>query len=221
VSWRSYAFFVTSHCYSSGLHNPSSSVQSRVFYLFSRFIKEVRYDIGPDLALTILEGIRDLLVPKVEIPELEDPEEKDLLTEAVEQQGGYQAQLYLLETAGVLVSMFFKDPDQSARLLLSVVKPLLDQLEAALQTPINGPQDVLPILTTHHIIMALGNIAKGFPDYPSPVPDGYILPPLEVFQQMAQAILVSLNVMNIHKVVRDAVRTEFFRRIEQLLSTLW
>jgi exportin-T len=38
------------------------------------------------------------------------------------------------------------------------------------------------------------------------VPVGYTLPPLEVFQQMAQAILVSLEVMKVHRIVRDAVR---------------
>jgi exportin-T len=159
------------------------------------------------LALNILDQVRDLLKPQIMIPELEDPEEHDLLTEAIEVQSGYQSQLYLFETVGALISLFYKSPEQSATLLMSVMKPLLDQLEAALQTPMSGPQDILPILTTHHIIMALGNIAKGFPDYPSPVPEGYILPPLDVFQQMAQAILVSLNVMNVHKVVRDAVRT--------------
>jgi exportin-T len=173
--------------------------------LFARFIKEVRNDISPNLALTILTGIHDLLKPKIEIPELEDPEEKDLLTEAVEQQGGFQAQLYLFETVGVLVSLFFKDQAESTRLLRSAVEPLLAQLQGALQMPSSGPQDVLQILTAHHIIMALGNIARGFPDYPSPVPAGYILPPLDVFQQMAQAILVSLDVMNVHRVVRDAV----------------
>jgi exportin-T len=154
-----------------------------------------------------LDQIRDQLIPKIEIPELEDSEEKDLLTEAVEQQGAYQAQLYLFETAGMLMSLLYKSPEQSASVLTSTVKPLLNQLEAALQTPVKGPQDILPILTTHHIIMALGNIARGYPDYPSPpLPAGYILPPLEVFQQMAQAILFSLNVMNVHRVVRDAVR---------------
>ena len=53
--------------------------------------------------------------------------------------------------------------------------------------------------------MALGNIDKGFPDFPRPLPEGYIPPPLGVFSQAAEAILVCLEAMNIFRVVRDAV----------------
>jgi exportin-T len=185
------------------MHNPDSAVRSRVFYLFHRFIRECRNDVGLDISMTILEGVRDLLVLNLELPELENPEEQDMLTEATNQP---QAQLYLFETIGTLISLFSKAPEQQAALLLSVVQPLLDNLQTALQTPITGPQDVLPILTAYRAIMAMGSIAKGFPDYPTTVPQGYIPPPVNVFQQMANAILVSLDAMTTYKVVREAVR---------------
>lgn len=188
-----------------GLHSSDSAVRSRVSYLFCRFIRESRNDVAPDLAQTLLEGIRDLLEPAVELPELDDPETQDLLSEALAHPGAFDAQLYLFETAGVLLALCFKRPDEQAALLLSVVRPLLDRLQQALQTPVKGPQDVLPVLTVHHVVMALGNVAKGFPDYPSPLPAGYIMPPLAVFQQVASAILVSLEAMNVFKAVRDAV----------------
>jgi exportin-T len=136
----------------------------------------------------------------VEIPDLEDADEAEVLAEAAEQA---DPQMYLFETAGVLIALSWKAPDEAGRLLRSAVEPLLAQLQAALQ----GPADVRAIVGAHHIIMALGNVARGFPDYPSPVPVGYTLPPLEVFQQMAQAILVSLEVMKVHRIVRDAVRS--------------
>lgn len=178
-------------------------MQSRVYYLFHRFVKESRNEVTPDLAGTLLEGIRDILAIQVELPELESPEQ-DLLSEAIKNTGSFDAQLYLFETVGTLVSLFWKSPDQPA-LLLSFVKPLLDELSVSLQA-IKGTQDVVPILKVHHTIMALGNIAKGFPEYPSPLPEGYTLPPLDVFQDVAQAILMSLAAMNIFKPVRDAVR---------------
>lgn len=81
----------------------------------------------------------------------------------------------------------------------------MDELSVNLQASTKGGQDLIPIVKVHHIIMALGNIAKGFPDYPTSVPQGYLMPPLEVFAQVAQAILVCLEAMNIFKVVRDAV----------------
>ncbi|OCH95393.1 ARM repeat-containing protein [Obba rivulosa] len=193
-----------------GLHNPETSIRSRVFYLFHRFIREDRNEISPDLSLSLLDGMRDLLNVQVELPELENPEQQDLLAEAVANPGIFDSQLYLFETAGTLISLLYKNPEQSGALLLSVMRPLLDELSANLQA-VKGREDVVPILKVHHIIMALGNVAKGFPDYPSPVPPGYIAPPLDVFRQVAEAILVSLEAMSIFKVVRDATRFAFAR----------
>ncbi len=185
------------------MHNPDTRLRSRVYYLFYRFIKEDRNEIPVSLSGTIIYSIRDLLVIQVDLPDPEDSDQ-DILTEAVNNPGMFDAQLYLFETVGTLISLFYKTPEQASALLSSVVKPLLDELSLSLQA-VKGPSDVLPILRIHHIIMALGNIAKGFPDYPSPVPDGYIGPPLDVFSQVAQAILVSLEAMNVFRIVRDAV----------------
>ena len=184
-----------------GLHNPKSTVRARVFYLFHRFIKDNQREISLELAGTLLEGIRDTLVIRVELPEVDPNEPNDPLTEATSTP---DPQLYLFETIGTLVHLFFKTPEQSAALLLSVVTPLLDDLSANLRA-FEGTQDVLPIIKIHHIVMALGNIVKGFPDYPTPVPEDFVLPPLPVFRNIAQAILTSLGAMKEFKVVRDAV----------------
>lgn len=157
-----------------------------------------------DLAGTLIESIRDLLVIQVELPELESPEQ-DLLDEAIKNPGIFDAQLYLFETTGTLVSLFFKTPEQRDRLLSSIVNPLLDDLSRNLLA-VKTSKDVPPILKVHHTIMALGNIAKGCPDYPSPVPEGYILPPVEIFTQISQAILVCLEALNTYRPIRDAVR---------------
>ena len=186
-----------------GLHSPDQSVRTRVFYLFHRFIKENRSEISVELAGTLLGGIRDLLTIQVELPELESPETDDVLSEATKSTGSFDAQLYLFETVGILLSAFMKSPEQASSLLQSFVTPLLDDLSVNLQA-IKGPQDVIPILKVHHTIMALGNVAKGFPDYPT-TPTRENTPPLDVFNTVAQAILMSLEAMNVFKVVRDAV----------------
>ncbi|KAI0690003.1 ARM repeat-containing protein [Cytidiella melzeri] len=192
-----------------GIHNPESSLRSRVFYLFHRFIKEDRNEISPELAAKLIDSIRDVLVIQVELPEL-DSAEQDLLVEAIKHPGIFDAQLYLFETVGTLVSLFYKTPEQRNDLLSSIVKPILDDLSRDLQA-VKGTEDVLPIVKVHHHIIALGNIAKGFPDFPSPVPDGYLLPPVEIFTQVAQAILVSLEALNIFRAIRDATRNAFTR----------
>ena len=179
-------------------------MRSRVYYLFYRFIREDRNEISPDLAVSLLEGIRDLLAIEVELPESENPESQDILSEAVAASTMFDAQLYVFEAAGTLVSLLHKTPERAAAMLLSVVQPLLDDLSVSLQA-VKGPEDALPILRVHHIIMALGNVAKGFPEYPNPVPEGYIAPPLDVFREVGQAVLVCLKAMNVFRVVRDAV----------------
>ncbi|KAJ8072513.1 pre-tRNA nuclear export protein [Marasmius tenuissimus] len=194
---------------SRGIHNQNSSFRSRLYYLFYRFIKEEKNDIPPQLSVTIAESLRDLLTIQVEVPSPDDVE-VDLLTDAVKG-SSFDAQLYLFETIGILCALLFKDPDQTKSLLLSFVKPLMDELSEALQAYTKGSQDITPIVKVHHIIMALGNIAKGFPDYPSPLPAGYILPPLDVFAEVAQAMLVCLENMNVFKVARDATRFAFAR----------
>jgi exportin-T len=185
-----------------GLHNPKSAVRARVFYLFHRFIKDNQREISLELAGTLLDGIRDILTIRVELPEVDPNEPNDPLTEATSTPN---PQLYLFETAGTLVHLFFKTPEQCAAFLLSVVTPLLEELSTNLRV-FEGKQDVLPIVKIHHVIMALGNVAKGFPDYPTPVPEDFVLPPLQVFRNIAQAILMSLGAMKEFKVVRDAVR---------------
>jgi exportin-T len=196
-----------------GLHNPKSSVRARVFYLFHRFIKDNQREISLELAGTLLEGIRDILTIRVELPEIDPNEPNDPLTEATSTP---DPQLYLFETVGTLVHLFFRTPEQSAALLLSVVTPLLEDLSTNLRA-FDEKKDVLPIVKIHHVIMALGNIAKGFPDYPTPAPpDDFILPPLHVFRNIAQAILLSLGAMKEFRVVRDAVRPYFINLVHHL-----
>src|ERR1700744_4803314 len=98
-----------------GLHNPKATVRARVFYLFHRFIKDNQREISLELAGTLLEGIRDTLVIRVELPEVDPNEPNVPLTEAT---ATPDPQLYLFETIGTLVHLFFKNPEQSAALLL-------------------------------------------------------------------------------------------------------
>jgi len=80
----------------------------------------------------------------------------------------------------------------------------------AIRTPMHGPQDVMPVVQVHHYIMAIGGISKGFVEFPNPVPEDWIVPPLEVFEEAAQTILMALDAMKNFKVVRDAVCGSFY-----------
>ena len=197
-----------------GLHSKDASYRFRLFYLFYKFIKENRAELSPDLSPTIINNIRDLLPVAIEIPELEESE-TDVLGEFV-RGTNFDSQLYLFETTGILTSLMSKTPDRQTSLLLSLVKPLLDDLSVNLQLfrekglKMEDLDSLVPIVKVHHIIMALGNIAKGFPDYPSVVPENYSMPSIEVFSEIARVILVCLEAMNVFKVIRDAVCVTFF-----------
>ncbi|KAF8526317.1 ARM repeat-containing protein [Hysterangium stoloniferum] len=202
-----------------GVHHQKSNIRARASYLFHKFIKEDRNDVPVEIVERLLDSIRDALVIQTDLPEPESPEQ-DILFDAVNEPSFFDSQLYLFEAAGTLVSVMFTVPEQQAALLRSVMKPVTDEMEKALQTPMQGPLDVLPVLQVHHCVMALGAIAKGFVDFPNPVPPDYILPPLEVFEQAAQAILVSLDVMNRFKIVREATRSAFSRLLASTGPTM-
>ncbi|KAJ7650297.1 armadillo-type protein [Roridomyces roridus] len=194
-----------------GLHNPDASHRSRVSYLFHRFIKEIRNDVPEDVVANIADSLRDLLPIEVQLPDGEDSESQDLLSELVKN-SAFDSQLYLYETVGALTSLLYKTPDRLAPMLLSFVKPLMSELSDNLQAyRTKGSQDLIPIVKVHHVIMALGNIARGFPEYPSPVPAGYIPLPVDAFGEVAQAILVCLESMNTFRDIRDASRFAFAR----------
>ncbi|KIM27530.1 hypothetical protein M408DRAFT_329975 [Serendipita vermifera MAFF 305830] len=209
-----------------GIHHPSSGVRKRVFYLFFRFVQSLRTDIDIQHVPPILQAIQDLMTFDVELPkEFELPElysdaiNQDTLATILKEPTTFDAQLYMFEAAGALVSTLWSLPEHQANALRSVTAPLLSRLSAGLQTPIPvagakmSEDDFKTVLAVHHCIQALGSIPKGFPEYPSPVPPDYIPPPLTEFRQMADAILVSLDVMGRFRVVREAARFAFGRII--------
>ncbi|KAJ7066937.1 armadillo-type protein [Mycena amicta] len=204
-----------------GIHNADANHRSRVFYLFYRFVKEIRNDIPVDVAVNIGNSIRDLLAIEVQLPDADDSDSSaDLLAEAIKS-SAFDSQLYLYETVGSLCSLLYKTPDQLTSLLLSFVKPLMSELSDNLQAfRSKGSQDIVPIVKVHHAIMALGNIAKGFPDHPNPVPPSYIPLPVEIFSEIAQAILVCLEAMNVFKDIREAAGPSVAHFIPQLMANL-
>ncbi|KAG8924941.1 pre-tRNA nuclear export protein [Tulasnella sp. 418] len=200
-----------------GMHHPKTNRRGRIFYIFNRFIKEVRYDLPTNLIPSLLESIQDLLELHVELPAPNSDEgggsggssptqsQHDLLDEAVKTPGPFDNQLYLFETIGMLVALV--PEEQQVGLLQAVTNPLLVDLSQTIQTPIHSPKEVLPVLRAHHLIEALASVVKGFPDAPQPPLPADYRPPgrTEVFKGIAEAVLVSLEVMSGFRIVREAV----------------
>jgi exportin-T len=126
----------------------------------------------------------------------------------------FDSQLYLFETVGTLISLLGSEPATQSTLLQAVTTPLLSDLSQTLHAATQQPADPLPVLKAHHLIRALGNVPKGFPEAPA----GAVRPPeaapwVTVFKEVAEAIIVSLEALNGFKVVREATRFAFARII--------
>ena len=87
-----------------GIHTPQTALRGRLFYLFHRFIKDIRSEIPHELVPTILNSIGDLMVLNVELPEPDSPQ-IDPLEAAVNAPSLFDSQLYLFETVGTLLSL--------------------------------------------------------------------------------------------------------------------
>lgn len=55
----------------------------------------------------------------------------------------------------------------------------------------------------------MASVAKGFPEANPSAQDAAVPPRVEVFRQIAEAVLVSLNTLKQFRIIRDAVSTQY------------
>lgn len=99
-----------------GIHNERENLRGRLYYLFHRFIRDIRQEIPQEIITTILNNIGDLLVLNVEIPEEESPQD-DPLESAVSTPTLFDSQIYLFETVGSLLSLLNNAPAEQLNIL--------------------------------------------------------------------------------------------------------
>ncbi|GAA5937886.1 Ran GTPase-binding protein LOS1 [Sporobolomyces koalae] len=196
-----------------GLHQSDAAVQARMCYLFSRFIYQARTilqsQVSGDLIRNILSGMQDLLAITAELPDSEPPSEA-VLTKAAASSGLFESQLYVFETVGILISILNQVPREQVVLLDAVLDPLLSQLEQSVRPSASSPEDLNAVLKAHHLIMAIGNVAKGFPDLSArqPTAQGDWV---QGFRKATEAVLASAKIMAGFVAIRDAARFAFNR----------
>ena len=157
----------------------------------------------------MLARSQDLLIINAQLPDLEPPTEA-ILTKSASTPSFFDAQLYLFETVGTLISILNQVPDQQVVLLKAVLDPLLADLQASVRPTASSPEDLNAILKAHHLIMAAASVAKGFPDLSARVPTAQGTW-VAVFTSATETILASAKVMAGFIVVRDAARFAFNR----------
>ncbi|KAF2868047.1 Exportin-T [Massariosphaeria phaeospora] len=198
-------------------HHNHVKVRSRSWYLFQRFVKPLRTQLG-DVSHEIIQAVGDLLTIKAELPDDSGDEmssdEEDRSADAL-----FNSQLFLFEAVGCIASSTTVSIENKRLYAQTIMRPLFSDLEQTLPQASNG--DERAVLQIHHIIMALGTLARGYSDW---VPTSHKAPPpsevSDEFLKASEAILVALEALNSHMSVRDAARFAFSRMISVLGARL-
>ena len=220
---RYYHFFEANPNFISGalenfmqfVHHSHAKVQVRSWYLFQRFVRQLRPHLG-DIAQTVIQALSDLLPIKAEVPD-EISDNSDMSSEENQQSPSarFDSQLYLYEAIGCICSVRSVPVQSQVLYIRTVITPLFSDLEAHLSTAKGG--DERAALQIHHLIMALGTLARGFSDWTPASTSASITPPAtevsEEFNRASEAILVALESLNSNYDVRTAARFTFSRLV--------
>ncbi|KAF2021859.1 Exportin-T [Aaosphaeria arxii CBS 175.79] len=195
-------------------HHNHIKVRSRSWYLFQRFVKPLRAQLG-NVSHDIIQAVGDLLTIKAELP---NESENDMSSDEEDQSADalFNSQLYLFEAVGCIASSPTVPVESKKLYAQTIMGPLFSDMEATLGQARNG--DERAILQIHHNIMALGTLARGYGDWN---PSSNAQAPSEVsdeFYKASEAILVALDSLSSSMQIRGASRFAFSRMLAVLGS---
>ena len=205
-----------------GMFSSLEKVRFRCWFLFSRFIKLVKPSLDFSSLISFFTKISPLLI--IDVPPTQQAAENTLVNEISNQDITFENQLYLFEGAGILVSSS-KSLDFS--ILDGVLNPLFRSLELCIGAPLKTCSTVLEI---HHIMMAIGTLARGI--HSGLVPENLLSNQptnekllanqslIEVFSNIAEVVLVTFQYFHSFELVRDATRFVFARLISILNTNI-
>ncbi|KAI5917209.1 tRNA exportin [Camillea tinctor] len=204
------------------VHHNHVRIRTRSWYLFHRFVKHLRAQVG-NVAETVIQSIGDLLPIKAEVPG--DDADDDMSSDETDNSADavFTSQLYLFEAIGCISSTANTPVDKQAAYARSVMDPLFADMEQHLPRAKAG--DAQAILQIHHIVMALGTLAHGFSDWTLGATSPNQRPPpaqavSDEFARAAEAILIALNELNASSEIRTACRSAFSRLLGVLGSAV-
>ena len=202
------------------VHHPLPKVRTRSWYLFLRFVRQLKSHIG-NVAETVIQNLSDLLPIRAELQQEssddESSEDHDQSADAI-----FTSQLYLFEVVGCICGTNSVPIDKQVLYAQSVMEPLFADMQSTLESAKGG--DERSVLQVHHDIMALGTLARGFSDWaPGTAASAQNAPAKEVqeaFARVAEATLVTLESLKASFNVRTAARFAFSRLIGVLGASI-
>lgn len=198
-------------CSPFGMFNKREKVRLRTWYLFTRLIKITK----PKLSIAILSQIIGKISPLLIVKAVTETQE------GVDEDATFDSQLYLFEGTGLLIGA---NSDMNYDIMDEVLTPLFTSLETCISAPVQSPGLVLQ---AHHLLMAIGTMARGV--HGGLVPENQVNNSLvneklirrslvEKFSNIAEVVLVSFSYFSKHENVRDASRFTF-ARLTPILNT--
>lgn len=203
------------------IHSDHVKVRTRSWYLFYRFVRHLRQQLG-DVAQTVIQSMGDLLTIRAELPK--DSANDDMSSDENDQSEDavFTAQLYLFEAVGCIASVTTVPVATRTFYARSVLEPLISDLTRHLASATSG--DERAILQIHHVIMAIGTLAKGFCDWmPGVSTGGPPPPPRELsaeFIPASESVVSALESLQSSIQIRTAARYSFSRMLGVLGSQI-
>ena len=200
------------------VHSTHVKIKTRSWYLFQRFVKNLRQHLG-NIAQNIIQALSDLLPIKAEMP-VENSDDDGMSSDENDQSADaiFNSQLYLYEAVGCICSAHAVPIESQVSFVRSIMNPLFTDLEMHLGQARSG--DERAALQVHHLIMALGTLARGFSEWtPANATPTSALPSKAVseeFGRTAEVILVALESLSASAEIRAAARFAFSRLISVL-----
>lgn len=178
-------------------------LRSRVSYLFSRFTKDLRTQLSQYVE-RILQNIQDLLTfwnP------LEFSSSPTLLLQKHEQnQGLYDDQLFLYETASLLVVNSSLEPKLKAQLMKNILTPIVSTFLALIQKYCETADEKVRLVYATSVNMAMSvatRVSKGFSNVVKVKDCECTDMFLEILRIFVQAINVNTHKSLIHAGIRQ------------------
>ena len=195
------------------VHHDHIKVRTRSWYLFHRFVKQLRQHIG-NVAETVIHAVADLLPIRAELPSEPSDDDDEMSSDENDQSedAKFTSQLYLYEAVGNICSTHAVPVGSQVVYIQAVQNPLFSDLEAHLTPARNG--DERAILQVRHVIMALGTLAHGFSEWAPSGASSFHEPAKDIseeFSRTAEAILVALESLSTSQEIRTASRAAFSR----------
>lgn len=201
-------------CSEFGMFNNKEKVRLRSWYLFTRFIKTTKPRLSIAVLSQIVSKVASLLVIEPVVQYSEGNDDTNVI---------FDSQLYIFEGIGLLIG---SNSEGSYDILDQVLTPLFTDLERCISLQSQTPTIVLQ---SHHILMAIGTIARG--THMGLVPENQVNNTLvnekyihksliEKFSNIAEVVLVTFSYFSSHENIRDASRFTFARLIPILNGSI-